>query len=299
MLDSNTIGPHLPLLGKITLALALVCGTASAEEIAVSAWNIAANAHSITTSVENNIAAGIALLDSDIVGLTEVKDRASLNRIVARLSSDHSLDYETRFCPRSSNLHIAILVRSGLSMSPPVNVVGTDLNETRHRQVCAVTAAIGEFDFVLATVHYKSGTAGKKVRVQQSNATAAFIRGATLFGERDVLLIGDYNMFPKRDSKAFSALSPTGFLRFLTTEELCDSNGLNCTGTHISGSSLGNMLDGYAISGNFVNEYVEGSFERVELHTQMGKTLGQFRSDVADHLPVRAKFDTSGPDDDN
>ena len=64
MLDSNTIGPHLRLTGKITLALALVCGTASAEEIAVSAWNIAANAHSITTSVENNIAAGIAPIES-------------------------------------------------------------------------------------------------------------------------------------------------------------------------------------------------------------------------------------------
>ncbi len=104
-------------------------------------------------------------------------------------------------------------------------------------------------------------------------------------------------MFPKRDPDAFAALSPTGFLRFLSNEELCNAQGLNCDGTHISGNSLGNMLDGYGIS-KPVNEYVDGSFKRVELHTQMGKSLAEFRNSVSDHLPLLASFSTSGPDDD-
>ncbi len=167
-----------------TLALLLVTGSVSAQEITISAWNIAANAHSITPQIEDNIADGIAMLDSDLVGLTEVKDEDSLNRIAQRLQTTHSLNYDTRFCERSQKLHIGMLVRSGLNVGNSVDVVGTDLNNTRHRQVCAVTASIGEFDFVLGTVHFKSGSGGKKVRVQQANSTAAFFRGATMFGEQ-------------------------------------------------------------------------------------------------------------------
>ena len=51
---------------------------AIADEITIAGWNIAANAHTITSDVEKEIAKGISLLESDIVGLTEVKDEARM-----------------------------------------------------------------------------------------------------------------------------------------------------------------------------------------------------------------------------
>lgn len=284
----------------ILIVTCLICWTnAEAENISVASWNIAANFHSINSGIERNIAEGIKLIDADIIGLSEVRSRDSLQRIANILENDHNLEYDMKFCEETANLHLGFLVKTRLNSGLGVQVTGSDLNSTRHRQACVTAVTAGEFDFIAIVVHLKSARSGRATRVEQSNALAAFVRGVTYFGERDVLLIGDYNMFPSRDNDAFAALSPTNFLRFLTTEELCDPNGLNCEGTHIARGRVRNMLDGFAISRNFTTEYVAGSFDRIDLHTLMNKSLSSFvASDVADHLPIRAEFTISGPDDD-
>lgn len=47
-----------------------------------------------------------------------------------------------------------------------------------------------------------------------------------MFGEHGV--IGDYKMFLDREQRALDALSPHRFLRFLSTDNLCDSDGSDC-----------------------------------------------------------------------
>lgn len=44
-----------------------------------------------------------------------------------------------------------------------------------------------------------------------------------MFGGHGV--IGDYKMFLDREQRALDALSPYRFLRFLSTDNLCDSDG--------------------------------------------------------------------------
>jgi hypothetical protein len=163
-----------------------------------------------------------------------------------------------------------VLVREGIEAGPPLLVPGTDLNKPRHRKACAVHVNTGSFDLVLVTLHLKSGWRGRGVRVKQAHAIAAFVAGATLHDERDVILVGDYNMFPRRDAAAFAALSPAGFLRFLSTEGLCDDNERNCAPTYIDRGRLRKTLDGFAIARGHVREYVERSFSLVALHDLMG-----------------------------
>lgn len=126
-------------------------------------------------------------------------------------------------------------------MRAAVNVTGTDLNDAEEdRHACAISVIANEFDFVLGLADYKSSgnRRSKQARVKQALASAAFIRGSTMFEERNVVLIGDYKMYPRRDRRAFAALSPTGFLTFLSTKGLCNAQGLHCTGTHISSGGL-------------------------------------------------------------
>ena len=56
-------------------------------------------------------------------------------------------------------------------------------------------------------------------------------------------------------------------------------------------------LDGYAVAEPETVEYVDGSLRVVEAHRDLGLTLVQFRSQVADHLPLMARF-RIGQDDD-
>lgn len=291
----------MSLVRRHILFLCLLASqSAVSETITIAGWNTAARAHNVTPAIELRIAEGIDKLGADIVGLSEVHDRASLDRIADTLSTDYGRDYDVQFCTESERLHLAYLVSRAVSTSSPVQVTGTDLNNELYRQACAIYVQADEFDFVLINVHFKSHRYPRdgRTRVQQARTVSSFIRGATMFGERDVIVIGDYNMFPDRDQQAFDALSPTEFLRFLSTEHLCDSDGSDCAGTHISGNRIRNMLDGYAISARFTTEYVDNSFDRIDLHTIMNMSLPEFARNVADHLPLRAAFATTGPDDD-
>ena len=83
-------------------------------------------------------------------------------------------------------------------------------------------------------------------------------------------------------------------LRFVSTEKLC--NNQSCTGTHISSSGVGNLLDGYAITQGYTQEY-QNDLERVNLPQMMGLTVAQYRSQVTDHFPLAATFKTNQDDD--
>ena len=269
------------------------------ELISVAGWNIAANAHgTVTPEIEKNIAKGIMKLDADIVGLTEVEHEESLKDIIEELKNSHNLEYQYGICKEEENLSLAVIYKPFIKASKTYKILGTDLDRKRLRKACAISLKAKQFDFALINVHLKSGSGSESVREQQAQSIATFIRGVTFFNEKDVILIGDYNMYPERDKFAFDALSPTGFLRFLSTEALCDENQRNCKGTHIGrNGKMGNLLDGFGITMPTVNEYVEGSFQRVNLHDAMGLTMKKFKGTVADHLPLKASFKTDTDDD--
>lgn len=266
---------------NLPVALSLIA-SASAEELSIVSWNIGADETIVTSSIEGNIADGLALMSADIVGLTDVKNEQSLGAVVGVLSEKHSLAYETRFCDLESNRHAAILFKEGLTVGETVAL--------KDSGACAVTVTAGRLDFVLVVVNLKTSGA----RVEQARSVSAFLKGATLFAEKDAVLIGTTNLSLQRDGDAFAAMEP---LQQLAHDALCNSSGYFCEGTSISGSMLKNMPDSYAISPG-VAEYVDGSFERVMLHDELQRDLASFRTSVSNHIPLRARFSTDGRDDD-
>ena len=98
-------------------------------------------------------------------------------------------------------------------------------------------------------------------------------------------------MIPGEDQSNFTAMNPSGFLKFVSSEDLAGEF------TYISGGNPGNLLDGYAISSVGTTEYVQGSLRIFPMHRAFGMTLVQYSNEVSDHLPVVARF-RIGEDDD-
>ena len=135
------------------------------------------------------------------------------------------------------------------------------------------------------------GSTDRIIRDRQAQAIATFIQAETAGAEKDVLLIGDYNMIPGQDDSNFQAMSPTGFLEFISSVDLARQF------SHIGSSGPGNLLDGYAVSANHTSEYIRGSLRIFPMHRALGKTLLGYRAEVSDHLPVIARFRVSEDDD--
>ena len=144
---------------------------------------------------------------------------------------------------------------------------------------------------LLVVLHLKAGrsSSSRTKRTQQNQVIAAALAQQA---EPDVLVVGDYNMIPGQDAANFTALAPNGELRFLAAQDFPSE------GTHIpTNGTMGNHLDGYAVAAGSTVEYVEGSVRIVEAHRALGLTLGEFRNQVSDHLPLVGRF-RIGVDDD-
>lgn len=185
-------------------------------------------------------------------------------------------------------------------------VPGSDDNDRALRKALAANVRIGRFDFVLIAVHMKSslGAAERQTRTRQAEAIASFITDRTAGAEKDVLLVGDYNMIPGPDDVNFRAVSPGSganeFLRFVSTESLRGqtSHFSNCN------PARGNLLDGYAISSTFTREYREGTLRLVPFTDRIFRQPGGTRFNcttytglVSDHLPLVASFRVGSDDD--
>lgn len=301
--------PTLVLFALAFMAVDL-CGQQSAL---IGTWNLAGNNYrnrnpsGIPTQNINRQAAAIAIFQPDVLLLTELDPVDAIGRIADRLRSEHGLDYRWAIIDQpQTNIDIGVLLRDRSDSSVGAcGLLDTDLGKDNYRHVFWIDLKIGEFDFRLLGVHFKSGSAAweKTDRAEQAEIVADFVEDfiddtSLPRPERDVLVIGDYNMFPTRDPVAFDKLSANGRLRFISSERLCaGSNRRNCIGTHIRGRDEGNLLDGFAVSANHTGEYL-GDVYRINLPRLMRMRLGTFRRTVADHLPIVARFWVREDDDD-
>ncbi len=272
----------------------------------VAAWNIKFHKEG-EPSRAKNIARGIALLDAEVIVLTEVHPYTVLEKVMAELSA-LGADYQSQMPTAGQNpLGIALLYKNGVQASNVALVEGSDLGDPQeYRKALAADVKIGQFDFKLLGLHLKSGRPPRNnewpdprpARLRQAKALAAYIKQATAGAEKDVVLLGDYNMIPPRgdfanDAEAFQALSPDGYLDFLS------SMYLSRLGSHLrDNGSYGNLLDGYAIAHGHTKEFVGGSLRIVSLNLALSMSRSVYVRDVSDHLPLQARFNVVSPDDD-
>ena len=176
--------------------------------------------------------------------------------------------------------------------------------KTSRAAICA-TMKINNFDFHIIGVHLKSKTGGADkaipMRDRQCKAISTWMKEHTQGAEKDVLLIGDYNMTPAAevhgkqpaDTKNFETLASEVKLDFISDSVK--------GGTHVSKSYGISRLDGYAVSPGADREYIKKSFT-ILTHDELGLKKAAFldknnQDYVTDHYPILARFNTDTDDD--
>lgn len=267
------------------------------QKAIIAGWNIL-GVEKIPQPRIERIAEAIRTINPDLIVLSEVND----NEVPSKIVSELGVEYRAIILPQKADVvqNIAFVFKNSVAVTEAKLLSGTDLpDEKRSRKALAANVRIGNFDFIVIGVHLKSSRecVNREMRSRQAVSIREFIARATSGNEKDVLVIGDYNMIPRKgnianDEVNFLALSPDNFLRFVSTDFLLGqlSHYRKCS------PKAGNLLDGYAISRDFTTEYVEGS-TRLLPFSFFGKTCTTYTRDISDHLPLVSEFRITTDDD--
>jgi endonuclease/exonuclease/phosphatase family metal-dependent hydrolase len=288
------------LFGLFAIAFCVTCPvTGYPQQTAmIVGWNIE-GVEAIPEERITRIAGVIRKLSPDLIVLSEVNPNDVPSKIVQQLGSDYQAPVILAQKPTVVQ-NIALIFKTGVTVTDARLIDGTDLSEEpRSRRALTANVRIGNFDFILIGVHLKSSrdNTSRNQRTRQCQALAQFISNAVAGNEKDVLVIGDYNMIPRiganaNDKVNFVAMSPNNFLRFVSTDFLLGQT------SHIDRCNplRGNLLDGFAISRQFTNEFIAGSTRLISFH-QLGSSCAAFRRNVSDHRPVVSTFRIMTDDD--
>lgn len=250
----------------------------------IAAWNLAGFGGIPGERLERQIE-GLSLLDAEVIALVEVNPVEALETLQAGLARK-GVNYEGHIIPQESDLHIGVLAKRGVTVTNPLLLEGSDLDDARRRKAFLVDIEIGRFDFHMIVVHLKSGreTESQRIRDQQAQVIGRYITECRAQNREDILLVGDFNMIPGQDASNFHHLGGEDFMDFISSWDLQDRY------SHVLEAGRANLLDGFAISKNYFTEYIRGSLRIFPMHWAMDIGRERFRETVSDHLPFVASF---------
>jgi len=228
---------------------------------------------------------GIAMLDAEVLALVEISPLSAMDKIVECLAC-LGVHYDSVMLPQQSDLNIGVIYKKGVEASNPRFIEGSDLNNPSFRKAFVVDMKVGRFDFILICVHLKSGRAlrEQKIRDQQAKVISAYIDQTRAGGFEDIILTGDFNMIPGQDISNFHFLGGDDVMDFLSSWDLQDRF------SHILPKGRANLLDGFAITRTFSQEYIRGSLRLFPMHWTMDIGREEYKNTVSDHLPFVASF---------
>ncbi|MEE9131260.1 MAG: hypothetical protein V3T84_14665 [Phycisphaerales bacterium] len=263
---------------------------------AVATWNIRDSADERLALV----ASGLADMDADVNVLIESPDEEQMRLLMNYLSSD-GLCFRYFVLEQTASDKIAVVYRCGTDVEATnlTKVPGSNNGNRFLREAVAAEMRIGQFDFVLIAVHMKAGrsSANREIRSRQASAIADYIEEVTGGAEKDILVVGDYNMVPPSDTsdndrENFEVMGSDGFLRFISSEDLVGQS------SHFRrDAGTGSLIDGYAVSAEYTSEYVSGSLRIFPMNRALGMSLIAYVCEVSDHLPLVARFRITFDDD--
>lgn len=250
----------------------------------VAAWNLAGYGGIPSDRLKRQVE-GLALLDAEVVALVEINPLSALDTLKQGLA-DKGVVYESSIMPQTSDLHIGVLYKSGVTAKNAHLLEGSDLGDPRKRKALVVEMQIGRFDFLLIVVHLKSGRGAEEQRTRddQAKVIGRFIRERREASREDILLMGDFNMIPGQDVSNFHHLGGDDLMDFVSSWDLQDRF------SHILEAGRANLLDGFAISRTYSTEYIRGSLRLFPMHWSMDIGRDRYRETVSDHLPFVASF---------
>lgn len=264
------------------------------EECLIAAWNIGMEP---LDGRIREVTQVLRRLDADVLLLTEVTPKTTANQLANQLRSQ-GLAYEVHFAQVREKQNIALFVKPEVRVNEIKPVPGSDDGNPDLRQAFSAKVKIGQFDTILIGVHNKSKrqTEGAeptfKVRRRQAEALAAFVSKETRSTEKDVILLGDYNMIPGEDEAEYKILGANGLLKFVGKP----SSDAPFTQFSPRGDRT-SFIDGYAVASPATQEWVDSSFGVLRLDKMFGWELVKVRERISDHFPIYARFRTDRDDD--
>lgn len=271
----------------------LFANQALADNVKIATWNLG-GFYRIPIIKVDQIVRGLEILEADVVVLPEINPLSHAQLITTKLKekTNECFKWFAPDQPRASQ-EIAIIYKCEVTLVKGGIVKGSDLNKRGYRNAVVAHMKSAEFDFVIFGLHLKAsrGPTNRAYRSSQLGFVSGYIQSHLLTGEKDYIVIGDYNMIPGQDDENFEILETAGKMRFITTEDHADGF------SHISSGGPGNLLDGFGFLDIDQSEYKNGSIQIVQMHDLMGLSLAQFANTVTDHLPIIATFSNISDND--
>lgn len=246
-----------------------------------------------------NLAGIVAALAPDVLAVSELVPEDAGDNVAADLARlGHCYKYLS--LPQTSQLNVGFLHKCSVAAANPILIPDSDAGSRRHRKALAVEFQVGAFDFTGIAVHMKSGrdSSDRRTRNVQVEAIWEWVKNTAITRDKDVIIIGDYNMKPSQDQENFAKLNPEDYLSFPTSDELESRDGYGKVFSHISRNNRpGNLLDGMGIAGEHTQEYVSQSIEVAPVEFSFGGNLERYKRGFTDHLPVLGVFRIETDDD--
>jgi predicted extracellular nuclease len=236
-----------------------------------------------------NIARVIEMCNADIIGVEEVKNVTALNRVLKYLPG-----YSIQLGTRGRMQNVGVIYRNTINVNSPMEYMPVAVRGERNRPGFVVHCKKGNFDWTMMVLHLKSTSRADSTpelreesfrnRAEQAMVVSKWADSVISSGEKDVIIIGDLNDYPKRDKNpTLGSMVSNKQLVFLT------DNLASC-------SRSGWMsIDHIVASSSSASRALRESIHHIALQPAFGKEAAD---GISDHCPVIGQFDVTAPDND-
>jgi endonuclease/exonuclease/phosphatase family metal-dependent hydrolase len=227
---------------------------------------------------------------ADVIALQEIENKQAMQRILALLPQ-----YAGVLGTKGKSQNVGFLYKSSIQVQDIGEYLPLAVDPSRNRPGYVIQVKKGNFDCIMMSVHFKSTSRfdstdelrseSRLMRMEQSKRAIAWMDSILRSkNEEDILIIGDFNDFPKRTKEpTLKDLSDSRLGTFLTADlKSCKYPHLFAI-DHIYASSTASM------------RFTLGSEHMIDIHSMYPKDLAD---KVSDHCPVILQFDTTKPDND-
>lgn len=236
------------------------------------------------------IAKQIGSSGADILAIQEIENTAALDILLKNLPG-----WSYKLGENGGDQNVGFIYKNDITINRHGEYSPLAVRPFKTRPGYFIEGKKGNFDFILMSVHFKSisrfdNTPAKRaesisIRREQAEKLGFWIDSVLEAStERDIILAGDFNDFPKRrENPSLTALLENNRISFLT-----------------SGLKSCKYPDWYVIDNIIVT--AEAKKRLTESDVSVFDTYNPFpkrqAEKISDHCPITVRFETASPDND-
>ncbi len=232
------------------------------------------------TISENNV---------DVIALQEIENKEALRRLLKYLPN-----YNYIIGNIESKQNTAVVFKKSLKFKFIENYEPLSVKKGRTRAGLVVEGKKGNFDFLMMVVHLKSTSRydstdqlrneSYELRAQQAEILKTWADSINNnSSEKDIIIVGDFNDNPLRNTQILYPLYQSNQYVFLTKDlASCKNPYWDC-------------IDHIVINRSVFNRLVQGSLFMYDIHSKYSDLEV---SKISDHCPIFCRFDITAKDND-